>query len=148
MRLSGGRTATEAEGRVEVCTLVGRYSWRTVCGKQWTDNNTAVVCRYFGSSDVIGGRFISLYWNYSCHNNEINVICLRIYYCRQLDSDYFTSEMFGRGVGYIGMDYVNCTGSESQLRECIHFTHYYGCSHNDDVGVRCRPGKLVLLYTL
>ena len=53
--------------------------------------------------------------------------------------------MFGRGDSYIGMDYVNCTGSESQLwGRCIHFTHYYGCSHSDDVGIRCKPGKLVL----
>ena len=59
-----------------------------------------------------------------------------------IDSDYFTSEMFGRGSGPIAMDYVNCTGSESQLWwECFYFTHYYGCSHSDDVGLRCGPGN-------
>ena len=40
------------------------------------------------------------------------------------------------------MDYVNCTGSEPRIwEECTYFTHYYGCTHADDVGVRCRPGN-------
>ena len=71
-----------------------------------------------------------------------------------LDSTYFTSEMFGEGSGPIFMDYVNCTGSESRLwgseRDCSSFTHYYGCSHSDDVGVCCQPGilrlSLLLIY--
>ena len=41
------------------------------------------------------------------------------------------------------MDYVNCTGSEYTLWDCPHFTHSYGCSHSDDVGVRCQPGQRV-----
>ena len=47
------------------------------------------------------------------------------------------------------MDYVDCNGSETGLWEswyyyvkyCSSFTHYYGCSHTDDVGVRCQPGR-------
>ena len=39
------------------------------------------------------------------------------------------------------MDFVNCTGEEWRLYGgCTHYTHYYGCSHDDDVGVRCNPG--------
>ena len=39
------------------------------------------------------------------------------------------------------MDFVNCSGSESRLWECLHFTHSYsGCSHSDDAGVHCQPG--------
>ena len=49
--------STEAEGRVEICTS-GR--WATICGEYWTKNNTAVVCRHLGYSDIIDGRLISL----------------------------------------------------------------------------------------
>ena len=44
------------------------------------------------------------------------------------------------------MDYVNCNGSEPKLwRSCSHFTHYYGCSHSSEVGVRCQPGKSAVM---
>ena len=50
MRLVGGRN--EAEGRVEIC----HYDmWGTICGNEWSDRHTAVVCRYLGFSDDIGG---------------------------------------------------------------------------------------------
>ena len=43
---------TEAEGKVEICI----YGWwSTVCGKYWTNNNTAVLCRHLGFSDIISG---------------------------------------------------------------------------------------------
>ena len=51
MRLVGGET--EAEGRVEICRS---KRWGTVCGNYWTEMHTAVVCRWFGFSDIIGGE--------------------------------------------------------------------------------------------
>ena len=56
LRLVGGDS--EMEGRVEVCS---NRRWGTVCDSQWTINNTAVVCRYFGFSDLPVGEFESLY---------------------------------------------------------------------------------------
>ena len=64
------------------------------------------------------------------------------------DSTYFTSERFGEGSGPVFIDYIDCNGSESMLwgsdprslRKCSSFSHYYGCSHSDDVGIRCQPG--------
>ena len=56
IRLVNGKS--EMEGRVEICK---NRRWGTVCDKQWTDNHTAVVCRYLGFSDIIGGRFERLY---------------------------------------------------------------------------------------
>ena len=50
MRLVGGET--EAEGRLELCSS---NRWGTVCDNVWTDNHTAVVCRYLGFNDNIGG---------------------------------------------------------------------------------------------
>ena len=42
------------------------------------------------------------------------------------------------------MDFISCNGSEWRLwDDCTHFTHYYGCSHEDDVGVQCRPGRVI-----
>ena len=44
------------------------------------------------------------------------------------------------------MDFVNCTGWEGRLWEgCAHYTHYYGCSHHDDVEVQCAPGDIINL---
>ena len=70
-----------------------------------------------------------------------------------LDSTYFTSERFGEGSGPVFIDYIACTGSESRLwkyyqtlpTECSPFTHYYGCSHSGDVGVRCQPGNILYI---
>ena len=53
---------------------------------------------------------------------------------------HFSSSYFGQGTVPIVMDYVNCSGSEFRLYDCNHFTHSYGCTHIDDVGVRCQPG--------
>ena len=52
MRLADGET--EAEGRLELCDH-GR--WGTVCDNEWTERHTAVVCRFLGFSDVIGGMY-------------------------------------------------------------------------------------------
>ena len=57
MRLADG--GSESEGRVEICSNNG--NWGTVCDSQWTDNHTAVVCRHFGFSDIIGGEFLVMY---------------------------------------------------------------------------------------
>ena len=50
MRLVGG--VTVAEGRVELCI---NGMWGTLCDNEWTNRHTAVVCRYLGFSDIIGG---------------------------------------------------------------------------------------------
>ena len=52
IRLVDGES--DMEGRLELCRA---GKWGTVCDSQWTDKHTAVVCRYLGFSDIIGGRF-------------------------------------------------------------------------------------------
>ena len=44
------------------------------------------------------------------------------------------------------MDFTNCNGSEERLwNRCSNLTEYYSeCSHADDIGVHCEPGKLVM----
>ena len=127
MRLVGGDT--EAEGRLEICI---NNRWETVCDNVWTDNHTAVVCRHLGFNDNIGGT----------HKQSIATLVVYLGNTSTgSGSTYYTSERFGEGTGPIFIDYINCTGSEPGIWEkCSHFTHYYGCSHNDDVGVQCQPG--------
>ena len=73
-----------------------------------------------------------------------------IYYFKNDNSNFillffsglsFSSSSFGQGHIPIVMDYVNCSGSEVDLLGCLHFTHSYGCTHSNDVGVRCQPGE-------
>ena len=51
---------------------------------------------------------------------------------------------YGRGIGPIWLDYLTCTGNETDLLKCSHngigVTGYF-CGHNDDVGVQC-PGNI------
>ena len=129
MRLVGGET--EAEGRVEICI---NRRWGTMCDNEWTEKHTAVVCRHLGFSGVIGG-------NGAFHERIQLILCNLFLFTITSASAYYTSERFGEGTGPIFMDYINCTGSEFRIyRKCSYFTHYYGCSHNDDVGVQCQPG--------
>ena len=43
---------------------------------------------------------------------------------------------FGEGQGLIGMDDVQCAGSESTLTDCNHTT-VHNCGHYEDAGVTC-----------
>ena len=43
LRLLGGKS----EGRVEMCI---KREWETLCGDQWTNQSTSVVCRQLGFS--------------------------------------------------------------------------------------------------
>ncbi|CAI8023573.1 Neurotrypsin [Geodia barretti] len=107
IRLIGGES--EGEGRLEVCN---NRRWGSVCGTQWTNRHTAVVCRYLGFSDL------------------------------PTDLTYYSPEKYGKGSGPVFMDFVNCTGDEWNLwGSCTYWTHYYGCSHDDDIGVQCAPAR-------
>ena len=45
VRLVGGET--EAEGRVDMCI---NWEWWAVCGDEWTNRSSAVVCGQLGFS--------------------------------------------------------------------------------------------------
>ena len=54
---------------------------------------------------------------------------------------------FGEGQGLIGMDDVQCAGSESTLTDCTH-TRNHNCGHSEDAGVTCAPGMMRVLWLL
>ena len=55
------------------------------------------------------------------------------------DAVAFSNAHFGRGVGPINLDDVDCSGSESNILDCSH-SYSVSCSisHYDDAGVRCQ----------
>ena len=55
----------------------------------------------------------------------------------------YSGAYFGEGSGLIHLTFVNCSGSEYDLTECV---TQNGSSHSLDVGVKCQPGTLMLSY--
>ena len=51
----------------------------------------------------------------------------------------YSGAHFGQGIGPIFMDDVTCTGSESQLIDCIYDRNTTEDTHAEDAGVRCQP---------
>ena len=60
--------------------------------------------------------------------------------CRYLGYRYAISSsvQFGRGLGSIYLDDVDCTGDESSLADCRHAGWgIHNCDHSEDAGVLC-----------
>lgn len=51
---------------------------------------------------------------------------------------------FGEGEGNIWLHDVNCTGNERALMNCAAVTGRGSCTHSQDAGIRCQPGKSVI----
>ena len=47
----------------------------------------------------------------------------------------------------VALDYVRCIGQKNTLKDCIHFSHSYGCGHEDDLAVHCQPGYNLREYS-
>ena len=54
----------------------------------------------------------------------------------------YTDAYFGRGVGFIHLDSVQCSGAESNLLSCSRGSTVTYCDHSKDAGVRCSDEKL------
>ena len=49
---------------------------------------------------------------------------------------------FGEGMDRIWLDNVQCAGSEGKLADCpSNAVGIHSCTHAQDAGVRCSPGK-------
>lgn len=50
----------------------------------------------------------------------------------------FSFATFGKGLGKIWLDDVQCVGTEAELADCIHPDFgIHNCHHNEDAGVSC-----------
>ena len=80
-------------------------------------------------------------WGTVCDNGwdlaDANVVCRQLGFEGALKATKLAA--FGEGTGKIWMTYVQCTGSESALRECKHSDvgRYSFCGHYEDAGVVC-----------
>ena len=124
VRLVGG--ATSIEGRIEVCFS---NEWGTVCDQTWGTADASVVCRQLGYS-TIGKR-----WPIAIAV-ELLIILTGV--------EALGAASFGEGSGRIWLDNIQCTGSERVVMNCIaNSTGVNSCTHAQDAGVRCQPGKLL-----
>ena len=55
---------------------------------------------------------------------------------------------FDEGMGRIWIDTIQCSGSEKMLTDCTaDFSGVNPCTHTQDAGVRCLPGKYWIYNT-
>uniref|UniRef100_A0A8W8MBY9 SRCR domain-containing protein n=1 Tax=Magallana gigas TaxID=29159 RepID=A0A8W8MBY9_MAGGI len=82
-------------------------------------------------------------WGTVCDNvlnNKLSVVV-----CRSLGLPWNTSEayinaVYGKGSGQIWLDDVNCSGSETSIKECKHKGWgSHNCNHSGDVSINCLP---------
>eukprot|EP00731_Ephydatia_muelleri_P035718 Em0151g10a len=109
IRLVNG--TSQINGRFEVCI---NNAWGTMCSKQVTSREAAVVCRQLNASNP---------------NIRVNAAGSAI-----------TGAVFGSGTGPIFLAQPVCTEMEQQLLQCP-FTNAPGlttCDHTSDVGIQCQ----------
>ena len=72
------------------------------------------------------------YWDI----NDANVVCRQLGYFRA--NAAYQSAHYGAGTGYILLDNLGCTGSESYLWDCSHIGwNSHNCGHSEDASVSC-----------
>ena len=111
---------------------------------------TDVLVR-LADGDATSGRVEILYedqWGTLCHDyfsdTDAKVIC------RQLgfpEGNHIAKSggYFPAGIGNIWIDDLSCSGSEQNIHDC-NFPGWdvHNCNHNEDAGVICDPGKLLI----
>ena len=66
--------------------------------------------------------------------------------CKELDLGYAgtapSNAFYGQGSGQIWLDNVNCVGTESSIKNCLHRGWgIHDCSHGEDASVKCTPSN-------
>ena len=59
-------------------------------------------------------------------------------YSTPLDAEAYGLAKYGEGGGFVGIEAVNCLGTESNLTQC-QYTIGSSCPHSKDAGVKCQP---------
>ena len=59
---------------------------------------------------------------------------------------YWCCGGLGQGFGAINMRDVSCSSNSLSLFSCSYNSNSYGCSHSDDVGIRCYGMSYLSVY--
>ena len=108
------------------------------------DNCTEGGVRLVGGQNPGEGRVeicLQGVWGTICHSefdtNDANVVCRQLGLPDRGAAVYYGA-YFGQGSGPFHIQYIGCSGSESDLLQCSHGAYITLCSsHVGDVGVRC-----------
>lgn len=121
-----GANPSTTEGRVELC--YGGF-WSTVCDRMWGIQEAQVVCAQLGHTQP--GKLSDHYQRHLHGHLPI------------LDQVFaFNDAYYGSNTALpIRVDDLRCTGTEVDLIHCTFDTNVFGCSHSDDVGIRCTAGS-------
>ena len=133
IRLQGG--AAPNEGRVEICS---NSIWGTVCDDLWDTADANVACRQLGFSPT--GLFCAYDFTYQYGSVTIHFFLT--------GATALQRAPFGRGTGPILLDNIGCSGSETQLVDCINSgIGIHNCDHIEDAGVVCQCKQFHLLLS-
>ena len=89
-------------------------------------------------------------WGTICRDSwdvrDAEVVCRQLGFDGTLTAFTWARASFGKGVGQIWLDDLQCQGNETSISECSHLGWgVHDCNHYDDVGVVCRPaGKAAI----
>ncbi|CAM9276058.1 unnamed protein product [Lampetra planeri] len=121
--------------------------------------DASVVCegnsmvRLVDSDSECSGR-VEIYfdnqWGTVCDDswglNDAEVVCRELGCGKALSAH--GGAHFGEGSGPIWLDDVECSGSESAIKECAHSEYgSHNCAHNEDASVICEEQHLLLQST-
>ena len=127
VRLVGGNNALE--GDVEVYY---NNTWGAVCDDQWDILDARVVCHQLGFADAVSATRIS---HFGQHPSIIIIIIIIIIIVVIM-------------IGIFWLDDVICTGSETNLYECVHSDlGHHNCYSFENAGVICTGKSLPLIIS-
>ena len=72
--------------------------------------------------------------------NDAQVVCNELGFHDVVTDRY--KAFYGEGNGQVWLNNLHCVGTESSIKYCSH--RGWGmnnCSHSQDVGIQCTPGK-------
>ena len=121
VRLEGG--FSDPNGRVEFCQY---RTWGAVCGEGWDDNDARVVCGQLGYSNP-EGIHDTIFSRFSHAPSDARIV-----------------EGFEMPEGTpVFLDGVECSGTETQLSDCMNTTTTSQCS---SAGVTCEKSSSETIF--